>query len=294
MYLESKKQDGSQKALAARYGVSQATVSKCIEQVENALQGFAATAGNIHARMEAARTSDRLQSALHEAMACVLRLARAPAKAPASIPKTLPHNRLIRDGFHTPHNRPSDRGCRDTMWSGKEKMHSFNAVLETNEQGIAAGMSGCWPGSWRDMSVRRIEEDEDGGILAGRLAGKSGAVTIYEYGDKGFQGLQKLHPCAAVRTPAKKTKGKDLTKTQREDARRIGRVRIVIEHTNARFKTFGCTRSKFHGISEKLHKTASVLSGFINYHLAMCMASPENTHRKRKKPGSKTYRNSRR
>ena len=199
---------------------------------------------------------------------------------------------LIRDGFHTPHNRPSDRGCRDIMWSGKEKMHSFNAVLETNEQGIAAGMSGCWPGSWHGMSVRRIEEDEDGGILAGRLVGKSGAVTIYEYGDRGFQGLQKLHPGAAVRTPAKKTKGRDLARTQQEDAKRIGRVRIVIEHTNARFKMFGCTRSKFHGGSEKLHKTASVLSGLVNYHLAMCMASPENTHRKRKKPGPKTYRNS--
>ena len=152
-------------------------------------------------------------------------------------------------------------------------------------------MSGCWPGSWRGMSIRRIEEDEDGGILARCLVGKSGAVTIYEYGDKGFQGLQKLHPGAVVRTPAKKTKGKDFTKMQREDAKRIGRVRIVIEHTNARFKMFGCMRNKFHGSSEKLHKTVNVLSGFINYHLAMGMASPENTHRKRKKPGPKTYRN---
>ena len=75
------------------------------------------------------------------------------------------------------------------------------------------------------MSVRRIEEDEDGSILAGRLVGKSGAVTIYEYGDKGFQGLQKLHPGAVVRTPAKKTKGKGLTKTQREDAKRIQLVK---------------------------------------------------------------------
>ena len=51
---------------------------------------------------------------------------------------------------------------------------------------------------------------------------------------------------------------------------------------------------QFHGSSEKLHKAANVLSGFINYHLAMGTASPENTHRKRKKPGPKTYRNSRR
>ena len=68
-------------------------------------------------------------------MARSIRLARAPAKAPASIPKTLPHNRLIRDGFHTPHNRPSDKGCRDTMWSGKKKMYSFNTILSQRNFG---------------------------------------------------------------------------------------------------------------------------------------------------------------
>ena len=110
MYLESKKQDGSQKAMAARYGVSQPTVSKCIEYTENALGGFGATADNIRARMNAARTTDKLQSALREALTCVLRLAGASTEAPASVPKTLPHNRLIRDGFHTPHDRPSNKG----------------------------------------------------------------------------------------------------------------------------------------------------------------------------------------
>ena len=291
MYLESKKQDGSQKAMAARYGVSQPTVSKCIEYTENALEGFGATADNIRARMNAARTTDKLQSALREALTCVLRLAGASTEAPASVPKTLPHNRLIRDGFHTPHDRPSNKGWRDTLWSGKTKMYSFNTMLETNELGIAVGLSGCWPGSWHDMRIQRMEDDENGGLLGRCLHGKSVAITIYEYGDRGLQGLQKLHPGAAVRTPAKKKKGKGLTKTQQEDAKRIGRVRIVIEHTNARFKTFGCMRNKFHGNTEKLRKTANVLSGFINYHLAMGMASPENTHRKQKKPGPKTCRN---
>lgn len=292
LYLESKKHGGSQKLLAARYGVSQPTVSKCIEHTENVLGQFAPTADRIKTRMDAARTTVQLQSALSESFSCLLRLAEVPASVLASLPKTLPHNRIIRDGTHTPACRPSDKGARDTMWSGKKKAFTFNTMLETNEAGITLGMSGCWPGSWHDMHIQRIEEvGEDGGILTRCLLGKSTAMTIYEYGDKGLQGLQKLHPGAVVRTPPKKKRGKDLTKTEQEDGRRVGRVRITIEHTNGRYKTFAFMRNKFQGGAEKLRKTANVLSGFINYHLAMGLASPENTHRKRKKPGPKTYRN---
>ena len=295
MYLESRKQGVSQSLLAARYGVSQPTVSKCIEHAEGALALFSPTADNISGRMEEARTVDKLQSVLYEAIACIQRLAQAPIGPPGSVPKTLPHNRLIRDGTHTPRCRPSDKGVRDTMWSGKKKMYSHNNVLATNEIGIVLEASGSWPGSWHDMHVQRIEEDEDSeGILARCLHGKSSAMVIYEYGDRGLQGLQKLHPGAVVRTPAKRRKGKELTKTEREDAGRIGRVRIVIEHTNARLKTFAFMRNKFRGSAEKMSRATNVLSGFVNYHLATGMASPENTHRKKKKPGPKTHRNRKR
>lgn len=198
---------------------------------------------------------------------------------------------MIRDGTHTPCCRPSNEGVRDTMWSGKKKMYSYNNVLSTNELGVILEMSGCWPGSWHDMHVQRMEDDDGDGIMARCLFGKSGAMVIYEYGDKGFQGLQKLHPGAVVRTPPKRKKGKELTKTEQDDAGRIGRIRIAIEHTNARLKTFAIMRNKFHGSAEKMSRTANVLSGFVNYHLAMGLASPENTHRKQRKPGRKTWRN---
>ena len=291
MYLESKKHGASQRCLAARYGVSQPTVSRCIERTERVLEGFAATADNVHDRMEEARTVARLQAVLAEAIRHILRLAGAPEAPAARVPKTLPHNRLITDGTHTPHCRPSNKGVRDTMWSGKKKMYSHNTVVDTNEIGIVLNLSACWPGSWHDMHVQRIEDDEDEGILARCLHGKSEVMLIHEYGDRGLQGLQGLHPGAVVRTPPKKKKGKKLTKTEMEDAKRINRVRITIEHTNARFKTFACMRNKLKTGSEKARRTFNVLSGFVNYHLATGLADPENTHRKQKKPGPKTYRN---
>ena len=293
MYLESRKQGASQRYLAARYGVSQPTVSRCIEHTENALAEFAATADNIHDRIDMANTVAKLQAVLYEAVTYMLRLAQAPEGLASAVPKTLPHNRLLRDGFHTPKCRPSNKGERDTTWSGKKKAHTLNTVLEANEYGISLGMSGCWPGSWHDMRVQQIEEvgeEENGGILTRCLLGKSNAMLIYEYGDKGFQGLQAQHPGAVVRTPPKKKRGKKLTKTELEEGKRINRVRIPIEHTNGRMKRFACMRNKFFGGSEKLRKTANVLSGFVNYHLATGMPDPKNTNRKKKKPGPKTYR----
>ena len=199
------------------------------------------------------------------------------------MPKTLPHNRLIRDGTHTPRCRPSNKGVRDTMWSGKKKMYSHNTVVEASEIGITVRLSGCRPGSWHDMHVQRLEEEEeDGGILTRCLLGKSGVMLVLEYGDRGFQGLKELHPGAVVRIPPKRKKGKALTKTEQAEAGRINRVRIVIEHLNARYKTFAAMRNKLKIGSEKLRRTFNVLSGFINYHLAMGMADPANTHRKGK------------
>ena len=155
--------------------------------------------------------------------ACVRRLAQASTEVSVSISKTLPHNHLIRDGFHTPHNRPSDKNCRNYVWSIK-MMYSFT-VLETNEQGIAVGMSERWPGSWYDMSIPRIDEDK------ARHPGR--APPREERGDhdlriqyRGFQGLQRPHSGAVACTPAKKAMGTDFARTRREDAKRICRARI--------------------------------------------------------------------
>lgn len=87
MYLECKKQGGSQAHLAVRYGVSQPTVSKCVDHTEGVLGRFSPTADNIHGRMDAARTVDRLQSALRETLACMLRLAQAPRGPPLRCPR---------------------------------------------------------------------------------------------------------------------------------------------------------------------------------------------------------------
>ena len=87
MYLESKKQGASQRCLDARYGVSQSTVSRCIDRTEGVLEEFAATADNINDRMEKARTVAKMQSALAELIEGVLYLAGAPWSSPRRCPR---------------------------------------------------------------------------------------------------------------------------------------------------------------------------------------------------------------
>ena len=49
--------------------------------------------------------------------------------------------------------------------------------------------------------------------------------------DKGYQGIQKLHPNSEL--PEKKPKGGQLTQTQKAYNRALSKKRICIEHINA-------------------------------------------------------------
>lgn len=86
MHLECERQGGPQAQLAARHGVPRPAVSRRIEHAEGVLGRFGPAAVDIHGRMGAARTVDKLQSALRGAMACPPRMAQAPSGPPAPCP----------------------------------------------------------------------------------------------------------------------------------------------------------------------------------------------------------------
>ena len=62
-------------------------------------------------------------------------------------------------------------------------------------------------------------------------------------GDKGYQGIAKLH--TNRETPKKQPKGGTVTEAEQEENRRIGRERMLIEHMNAKIKVFKITSSKY-------------------------------------------------
>lgn len=291
LYLESKRHRASQKNTAINYGIDQSNVSRINQHTEGVLAGFLPTGDNIQERLSKARTVKQVQAAAGEAMAHMARIAgRDEDEARKKAGRTLPHNRILRDGTHVPIGRPHDKKTRDEHWSTKKKEYTQNTVLATNCRGVFIGRSMSEPGSHHDKGILN-RDTTDYGLLSRVMAGKSGAMVIWEYVDKGFRGIVKNHPGSRVRMPAYKPRGGELSKTKKAENKAINRVRIKIEHSNGRLKVFGAMKGRHHGKSERLGKTLNVITGLVNLHLLTDSPDPANSHRKGKRPGPKTSRN---
>jgi hypothetical protein len=66
--------------------------------------------------------------------------------------------------------------------------------------------------------------------------GSSVSTSIPIDADSGYQGLQELHPNCQI--PIKASKKHQLTKKEKAYNKRLARKRVVIEHINAKIKTF--------------------------------------------------------
>lgn len=85
-------------------------------------------------------------------------------------------------------------------------------------------------------------------------------------GDKGYQGITKIHELSE--TPIKKKKGKKLSKEEKQYNRHLNRLRIVIEHINRRLKIFKILSYPYRNRHRRLGLRANLIAGLYNYELA--------------------------
>ncbi len=91
------------------------------------------------------------------------------------------------------------------------------------------------------------------------------AEEIAELGDKGYDGLEKLHPNS--RTPKKKPKGGELTKEAQLRNREINRARIVIEHIIRSLKIFRILAERYRNRRKRFSLRFNLIAGIYNYSL---------------------------
>ena len=91
------------------------------------------------------------------------------------------------------------------------------------------------------------------------------AEEILELGDKGYEGLEKLHRNS--RTPKKKPKGGELTKEEKACNREIGRVRIAIEHILRNLKIFRILAERYRNRRKRFGLRFNLIAGIYNYSL---------------------------
>lgn len=84
-------------------------------------------------------------------------------------------------------------------------------------------------------------------------------------GDKGYQGIQKLHQNSQI--PHKKKKKEKLSKEQKKANRQLSQRRIVIEHIHRSLKIFRILSSRYRNRRRRFGLRLNLIAGIYNYEL---------------------------
>lgn len=86
-------------------------------------------------------------------------------------------------------------------------------------------------------------------------------------GDKGYQGLQKLHKLS--RTPKNKPRGGKLTRADKERNRELAKVRVISEHIQRKLKVFKILSERYRNRRKRVGLRFNLVAGLYNYELRL-------------------------
>jgi transposase len=84
-------------------------------------------------------------------------------------------------------------------------------------------------------------------------------------GDKGYQGVKKIH--SNSRTPIKRMKNKSLSKEQKQFNRQLAKERILVEHVHRKLNVFRILSSRYRNRRSRFGLRLNLIAGIYNYEL---------------------------
>jgi len=93
--------------------------------------------------------------------------------------------------------------------------------------------------------------------------GKNVDESILMQTDLGYLGIEKLHANSLL--PIKESKNHKLTKQEKAYNKRLAQKRVVIEHINAKIKTFKITSYPYRNRRRRHSLRMSLICGIINF-----------------------------
>lgn len=138
------------------------------------------------------------------------------------------------------------------MFSGKKKYHTLKSQLVVNQKTGAIICIAHGKGrrhSWCLFKSSKVTL----------------ANTIKLLGDKGYQGIAKLHANSQI--PTKKPKSCNLSQVQRQENRTLASERIIIEHVNRRLKFFRILSERYRNRRRRFGLRFNLIAGIYNYEL---------------------------
>ncbi|MCA2878179.1 IS5 family transposase [Microcystis sp. M051S1] len=139
-----------------------------------------------------------------------------------------------------------------SCYSGKQEYHTLKSQVVADQKSEQVICVRCEKGIvhdfrlWKESKIRLNKEIE---IL----------------GDKGYQGIQKIHQNSQI--PHKKKKKEKLSKEQKKANRQLSQRRIVIEHIHRRLKIFRILSSRYRNRRRRFGLRLNLIAGIYNYEL---------------------------
>lgn len=86
-------------------------------------------------------------------------------------------------------------------------------------------------------------------------------------GDKGYQGIQKLHPNS--QTPKKKPRRNDLSILEKKRNRQLARIRVIGENVHCKLKVFKILSDRYRNRRKRFGLRFNLIAGLYNYELRL-------------------------
>ena len=140
------------------------------------------------------------------------------------------------------------------FYSGKKKHHALKAQLVVDLTNLKIICTAYGNGKQHDFSLF-----------------KASGVHFHEQtkglADKGYQGLQKLHPNSLI--PIKKPKNGSLSKEDKRFNRQLARQRVAIEHVNRRLKIFKILSLPYRNRRRRFGLRCNLIAAIYNFEVSL-------------------------
>ena len=149
--------------------------------------------------------------------------------------------------------RPKNKRRRKNYYSGKKKRHTVKTQIMVNKKGVILHKTKHRNGKKHDYHLFKEK-------------GPPPIPPEVETGvDLGYLGIEKDYPDMKVKIPVKKQKGKEFTKKQKRQNKKLRKERVIVEHTISRMKKFRIVGEEFRNKLTRYDRMMSIVGGLVNF-----------------------------
>lgn len=158
---------------------------------------------------------------------------------------------MVVDVTETPIERPKKN---KKFYSGKKKKHTLKSQIVVEQKTKLIVCTAVGKGKEHDFKLFK-------------RTGTKINKNIKCLGDKGYQGIKKIHKKS--QTPHKKKKGQNLSKEQKIENKQLASLRIVVEHIYRVLKIFKIISSRYRNRRKRFLLRLNLIAGIYNYELGL-------------------------